>query len=90
MSIYIVHDDPVIDQCGCCDNGIQGDHYCRFCGGDGISVFDLSALATLAHNLAVVAFGERMFRLGSKYSDDLWNVEMLGKRWRPGCGKAAP
>lgn len=89
MSISIVHDDPLIEQCGYCDNGIQGDAYCRYCGGDGVDVFDFSALATLAHNLAIGAglceswergyyTGESAGRCGREYA---------AGEWRPGCGE---
>lgn len=51
---------------------------------------DISWLATLAHNLATGAFGERMFRLGEQHADDVWVVESHERRWWPGCGKDAP
>lgn len=82
-NISIVHDDPVVEQCGYCDNGIQCDHYCRHCGGDGIDVLDLSALATLAHNLAVA---------GAMMAAALYAELRLtqGIEWMPGCGVEAP
>jgi hypothetical protein len=43
----------------------------------------------LAHNLAVAAALCRSFTLGGKYADDLWDVDMHGRLWRPGCGRSA-
>lgn len=53
MTIHIEDDDPIIDQCGFCDWGRVGDHECRYCGGNGVDVFDRSAVLTLAHNLGI-------------------------------------
>lgn len=85
MTISIIHDDPLIEQCGYCDNGIQGDQYCRVCNGDGLKVFDFSAVATLAHNIASGAGLCAAFYLGFEAGS--------GPRplmWKPGCGVAVP
>ena len=89
MSIFIVHDDPVIEQCGYCDNGINGDAYCWKCGGDGVDVFDLSTLATLSHNLSIVAGLCAAWHDGF-HSGVLLHSADVFDYWRPGCGKAAP
>jgi hypothetical protein len=52
--------------------------------------FEVGWLATLVHNIAVAGAMCRAFTLGSKYADDLWDVDMIGKHWRPGCGRTAP
>lgn len=92
-NIIIVHDDPLVEQCGYCDNGIQGDQYCRYCGGDGVEVFDYSPLATLAHNLAVAALGCAAFELGKAYGAERVITEWNGGGWtypfHPGCGRSA-
>ena len=83
VAFEIIDTDPVVDQCGYCDNGIQGDQYCRYCGGDGVDVFDRSSLFTLAHNLAIAGGLCASWVLGSNhgYPDE------CGWDWRPGCGR---
>jgi hypothetical protein len=88
-SISIVHDDPYIDQCGYCDNGIQGDRYCRYCNGDGVTVFDYSDLATLAHNLAIAGGLCRAHKLGAGFGYEWATREPFYPRWEPGCGSDA-
>lgn len=94
MNISIVHNEPYFADCKRCEGrgyvggpGLDRD-YCADCGGTGDYAVDLSALATLAHNLAVAAFGERMFRLGEA-ANEHDNVGYAGEPWRPGTGHSA-
>lgn len=46
-------------------------------------------LAALAHNLAIAAFGQRMFELGSEYRMRAMLGLPASEDWTPGCGKQA-
>ena len=87
MSIELVDTDPLIFECRHCKNGVVGDDFCTRCGGDGIaSVFERTALHTLAVNLATAAALCRAHELG--YCNG-WFTSKLGRDagWTPGCGR---
>lgn len=71
-------------------------HWCLFCGTMGYDWFDLSALMTLAHNLAIDAALQRAFELGgdrarwvSGYFEG-WYGDTDDTPWAPGEGAPAP
>ena len=89
MSAFeLIDTEPVVDQCGYCDNGVHGDQYCRYCNGDGVSVFDRSSLLTLAHSLAVAGGLCEAFNEGWSSGWDAARPTELGDTpgWYPGCG----
>ena len=100
MSWSIVHEHPVPFNCDRCDgSGIVGHapnldpEWCPLCGGSGEDYLDLSALTTLARNLAVAALGCAAYDLGGV--KDRWvivpgGIQRLVLPWHPGCGRPAP
>ena len=105
MSGYVIQPtgDPPFVTCKTCDGrgyvtalkwGIDP-YWCPECGGAKEIALDMTALATLAHNLGVAGALCRSFHLGGKHADDLWARDhVVGNPdawlWRPGCWRPAP
>lgn len=71
--LIISTDDPPFVCCADCDGGANAyrghGEYCGTCDGHGERPLDMSALATLAHNLAIGAALCRSYELGANPPD---------------------
>lgn len=82
---------PRLIRCEVCKGSGQGRATlcCDVCDGMGGWQSVDWPLATLAHNLAIAAFGQRMFELSSEYRMRAMLGLPASEDWTPGCGKQA-
>lgn len=96
MSSYVIQstDDPPFVTCKTCDGrgyttalkwGIDPD-WCPECGGAKEIALDMTALATLSHNLAIAAGLCESFNRGSDYRMRMMLALPASEDWKPGCG----